>query len=257
VKPCREIPAGYFYFQANKYLNLLIQSGRKSMKNIVVITGAGISAESGIKTFRDDDGLWNNHRFEDLATPGAWAANPQLVLDFYNARRKQLLECEPNDAHCALVKLERKFDVQIITQNVDDLHERAGSKNVLHLHGELRKVRSTKHPDLIYELDGWELKLGDNCEKGFQLRPHIVWFGEMVPNIEKAIHFVRKADYLMVIGTSLMVYPAAGLLNYAPQSCSVTLIDPKTTVSNTNNHIQVIKENASVGVPQIVNKLMN
>lgn len=227
------------------------------MKQIVVLSGAGISAESGIKTFRDDDGLWQNHRFEELATPEAWASNPQLVLDFYNARRKQLLECEPNEAHKSLVKLESQYDVQIITQNVDDLHERAGSKNVLHLHGELRKVRSTKFPELIYELDGWELILGDKCEKGAQLRPHIVWFGEMVKNIEPAIQMVQNADHLLVIGTSLMVYPAAGLINYAPDDCPITLIDPKTSTDYQTRKIHLIKEKASIGVPKFVNELLN
>jgi NAD-dependent deacetylase len=227
------------------------------VKQIVVLSGAGISAESGIKTFRDDDGLWQNHRFEELATPEAWASNPQLVLDFYNARRKQLLECEPNEAHKSLVKLESQYDVQIITQNVDDLHERAGSKNVLHLHGELRKVRSTKFPELIYELDGWELILGDKCEKGAQLRPHIVWFGEMVKNIEPAIQMVQNADHLLVIGTSLMVYPAAGLINYAPDDCPITLIDPKTSTDYQTRKIHLIKEKASIGVPKFVNELLN
>jgi NAD-dependent deacetylase len=227
------------------------------VKKIVVLSGAGISAESGIKTFRDDDGLWQNHRFEELATPEAWASNPQLVLDFYNARRKQLLECEPNEAHKSLVKLESQYEVQIITQNVDDLHERAGSKNVLHLHGELRKVRSTKFPELIYDLDGWELKLGDRCEKGAQLRPHIVWFGEMVKNIEPAIQMVQNADHLLVIGTSLVVYPAAGLINYAPDFCPITLIDPKTSTDYQTRKIRLIKEKASTGVPKFVNELLN
>ncbi|MBG0781554.1 MAG: NAD-dependent deacylase [Bacteroidales bacterium] len=227
------------------------------MKQIVVLTGAGISAESGIKTFRDDDGLWQNHHFEKLATPEAWASNPQLVLDFYNARRKQLLECEPNEAHKALVKLESQYEVHIITQNVDDLHERAGSKNVLHLHGELRKVRSTKYPELVYELEGWELKLGDKCEKGTQLRPHIVWFGEMVATIEPAIQLVQKADHLIVIGTSLMVYPAAGLINFTQDNCPITLIDPKTNTDDQLRKIRLIKEKASTGVPKFVNELLN
>src|ERR1035437_1122490 len=164
------------------------------MKKIIVLTGAGISAESGIKTFRDSGGLWEEHRIEDVATFEGWQRNPQLVLTFYNERRKQLLKTEPNAAHKALVELESKYDVQIITQNVDDLHERAGSKNVLHLHGELKKVRSTEDDNLVYELDGWELKLGDNCEKGSQLRPHIVWFGEAVPMIEPAVLLSQDAD---------------------------------------------------------------
>lgn len=226
------------------------------MKTIVVLTGAGISAESGIKTFRDDDGLWRNHRFEELATPQAWQQNPQLVLDFYNTRRKQLLECEPNAAHLALAELEKHFEVQIITQNVDDLHERAGSTNVLHLHGELRKVRSTKDPDLVYLLDGWELKLGDNCEKGTQLRPHIVWFGELVPNIEVAVKQVQKADYFIVIGTSLLVFPAAGLVDFAPKNCPIALIDPKTQIRGEDANLRVIAEKAAIGVPKLVQELI-
>ncbi len=248
---------GIFLVLASKSLTLLSTSLTQKVKKIVVLSGAGISAESGIKTFRDDDGLWQNHRFEELATPEAWATNPQLVLDFYNARRKQLLACEPNEAHKALVKLESKYDVQIITQNVDDLHERAGSKNVLHLHGELRKVRSTKFPELIYELEGWELKLGDTCENGAQLRPHIVWFGEMVTNIEPAIKMVQKADHCIVIGTSLLVYPAAGLINYAPDNCPITLIDPKTNTEDQMRKIRLIKEKASIGVPNFVIELLN
>ena len=226
------------------------------MKKIVVLTGAGISAESGIKTFRDDDGLWRNHRFEDLATPNAWQQNPQLVLDFYNARRKQLLECKPNAAHLALADLENHFQVQIITQNVDDLHERAGSSQVLHLHGELRKVRSTKHPELVYLLDGWELKLGDNCERGAQLRPHIVWFGEYVPHIEEAIEQVKRADYFIVIGTSLVVYPAAGLVDFVPKNCPIFLIDPKTKLSDGSANLRVIAEKAAIGVPKLVQQLI-
>lgn len=228
----------------------------KALKKIIVFTGAGISAESGIKTFRDDDGLWNNHRFEELATPQAWHQNKQLVLDFYNARRKQLLECQPNAAHLALAELEKHYKVQVITQNVDDLHERAGSTEVLHLHGELRKVRSTKHPELVYLLDGWELKLGDNCERGAQLRPHIVWFGEDVPNIEEAIEQVMHADYFIVIGTSLVVYPAAGLLDFVPKNCPITLINPQAKTTDTSSNLRIIAENAAVAVPKLVNELI-
>jgi len=224
------------------------------LKSIVVLTGAGISAESGIKTFRDDDGLWQNHRFEELATPQAWAANPQLVLDFYNARRKQLFECEPNDAHKALTLLEKYFNVQIVTQNVDDLHERAGSSNVLHLHGELKKARSTVFPELVYDLDHWEMTLADSCERGTQLRPHIVWFGESVPNIEKAVHLVNQAHLFLVIGTSLQVYPAASLLAYA--NCPIVLIDPKAKPSYHRNDIQIIREKAAKGVPDFVKTLI-
>ncbi|MDO8898411.1 MAG: NAD-dependent deacylase [Bacteroidales bacterium] len=226
------------------------------MKRIVVLTGAGISAESGIKTFRDDDGLWRTHRFEDLATPEAWERNMQLVLDFYNERRKQLFEVEPNEGHHALVKLESYFHVDIITQNVDDLHERAGSKNVLHLHGELKKVRSTKNPGLVYTLDHWELKKGNKCAEGAQLRPHIVWFGEAVPNISKAIPITRKADIMIVVGTSLQVYPAAGLLDYAPSSIPVYLVDPKATASSYLTNVVYIKKTAATGLPELVGELI-
>ncbi len=225
------------------------------MKKIVVLSGAGISAESGIKTFRDADGLWNNYRIEEVASPVAWARNPQLVLDFYNIRRKQLYDVEPNAAHYALAKLEKDFDVEIITQNVDDLHERAGSSKVLHLHGELKKVRSTVDPSLVHTLDGWELKIGDFCEKGSQLRPHIVWFGEEVNNIIIAGSIVRKADILVVIGTSLQVYPAAGLLHHAFRNIPKFLIDPNAEPDRSVQNLTVIREKATVGVPQLVNQL--
>ncbi|MBU1009321.1 MAG: NAD-dependent deacylase [Bacteroidetes bacterium] len=227
------------------------------MKQIVVLTGAGMSAESGIKTFRDDDGLWRSHRFEDLATPEAWQRNPQLVLDFYNERRKQLFEVAPNAGHIALAKLENSFDVQIVTQNVDDLHERAGSKNVLHLHGELKKVRSTTNPSLVYTMDHWELKLGDVCAEGGQLRPHIVWFGEAVPNIGQAISLVKKADLLLVIGTSLQVYPAASLIGYAPHGVPVVLIDPKASPATHHLNLRIIRQTAAVGVPVFVDELLH
>ncbi|MEA3445575.1 MAG: Sir2 family NAD-dependent protein deacetylase, partial [Bacteroidota bacterium] len=191
------------------------------MKKLVVLTGAGISAESGIKTFREMGGLWEEYDVTEVASPEGWENNRELVNDFYNQRRKQLLETKPNDGHKGLVELEKYFDVRIITQNVDDLHERAGSSSILHLHGELKKVRSTGDPSLVYELDGWELKLGDKCEKGYQLRPHIVWFGEMVPAISEAAKICETADICAVIGTSLNVYPAAGLLNYLPSGVDV------------------------------------
>ncbi len=226
------------------------------MKHLVILSGAGMSAESGIKTFRDDDGLWRTHRFEDLASPQAWENNPQLVLDFYNERRKQLFEVEPNEGHRALARLQEKFQVQIITQNVDDLHERAGSKHVLHLHGELKKARSTTNPTLVYTLDHWELKLGDCCEEGSQLRPHIVWFGEPVPNISEAIRMVKKADMLFVIGTSLQVYPAAGLIDYAPHGIPVVLIDPKAMPAPHQTHIRVVRATAATGVPALVDELL-
>ncbi len=226
------------------------------MKKVVVLTGAGISAESGIKTFRDSDGLWENHRIEDVATYDAWVRNPQLVLDFYNQRRKQLREAEPNAAHCALVRLESKFKVRIITQNVDDLHERAGSTHVLHLHGELKKVRSTVDPNLVYTLDGWELKWGDTCEKGSQLRPHIVWFGEPVPAIMDAAAITQDADIFIVIGTSLNVYPAAGLVEVAPRKASKYIIDPKAEARPYINNLTVISQTAGTGVPELVATLL-
>ena len=227
------------------------------MKRLVVLTGAGMSAESGIRTFRDSDGLWENYSVEDVCTPEAWERNPQLVNQFYNERRKQLYEVEPNDGHRGLAELERDFHVQIITQNVDDLHERAGSSRVLHLHGELKKVRSCKNPNLITELDGWELKYGTTGEDGALLRPHIVWFGESVPAIEPAIELVRQADILVIIGTSLAVYPAASLLHYAPDSCPVFLIDPKIPDSVKNSSIHFIEQGASQGVALLKEKLKN
>ncbi len=218
------------------------------MKHIVVLTGAGMSAESGIATFRDTGGLWEQHRVEDVATPEGFRKNPQLVLDFYNARRKAAFEAQPNDGHIGLAEMESDYKVSIITQNVDDLHERAGSTNVLHLHGELSKVRSTADPSLIYTLtpDDAEIHLGDKCEKGSQLRPHIVWFGEAVPMIEQAMKIVQTADVLVVIGTSLNVYPAAGLLNYVPPATSIYLIDPNE-VKTSMYGVHFIRKGASEG----------
>jgi NAD-dependent deacetylase len=226
------------------------------MKKLVVLSGAGISAESGISTFRDADGLWENHRIEDVASPIGWHNNMDLVLEFYNLRRKQLFESEPNAAHYALVELEKYFDVEIITQNVDDLHERSGSSQVLHLHGELKKVRSMVDENLVYELKHWELKKGDLCEKGSQLRPHIVWFGEMVPAISKAVSIVQKADVLLIIGTSMLVYPAAGLVDYAPSGIPIFYIDPKADRQNYRNGIINITEKAGIALPQLVKKLI-
>lgn len=222
------------------------------MKHIVVLTGAGMSAESGISTFRDSGGLWEQHSVEDVATPEGFRRNPKLVLDFYNTRRKESFDTMPNKGHIGLAEMEKDFNVSIITQNVDDLHERAGSSNVLHLHGELSKVRSTLDPSLIYTLtqDNWEIKLGDKCEKGSQLRPHIVWFGEAVPMIEEAMHTVQKADILVVIGTSLNVYPAAGLLNFVRSGIPIFLIDPNE-VKTSRNDIYFIKEGASAGVEKL------
>lgn len=226
------------------------------MKKVVVLTGAGISAESGIRTFRDSDGLWEEHRIEDVATFDAWLRNPVLVQDFYNQRRKQLYEVEPNAAHFALAELEKKFDVQIITQNVDDLHERAGSSHVLHLHGELKKSRSTADPSLVYKIEGWELKMGDKCEKGSQLRPHIVWFGEDVPMIVPAAKFSEMADIFIVIGTSLNVYPAAGLIHSSSHSCLKYLVDPNDCRVGMIPNLTIIKEKAGTGVPKLVRQLL-
>jgi NAD-dependent deacetylase len=226
------------------------------MKKIVIISGAGISKESGISTFRDNDGLWRKHRFEDLASPEAWARNPQLVMDFYNQRRKQLFEVDPNPAHYALVELEKKFDVQVITQNVDDLHERAGSNKVIHLHGELKKVRSTSDESLVYTMDQWELKLGDTCELGSQLRPHIVWFGEPVPMIGKAMEEMYDADIVLIIGTSLFVYPAAGLINYAPKGAKCWYIDPNASEEIIKG-VNIIKEKAGDAIPKLVKQILD
>ncbi|MFL2582743.1 MAG: SIR2 family NAD-dependent protein deacylase [Flavobacteriales bacterium] len=226
------------------------------MQKIVVLSGAGISAESGISTFRDNNGLWENHKIEDVATPEAWEMNRELVVKFYNMRRKQLFEVEPNDGHRALVKLEEKFDVQIITQNVDDLHERAGSSNVLHLHGELKKVQSTLDSSLLYTMEDWELKVGDTCEKGGQLRPHIVWFGEEVPNILPAADMVSKADCLIVVGTSLNVYPAAGLIHEARQNIPIYLVDPSDVDTGFLKGVQIIQTNAGEGLTSLVNELL-
>lgn len=226
------------------------------MKKIVVLSGAGISAESGIKTFRDSDGLWEGHDIQEVATPEGWAKNKALVLDFYNQRRKQAQEVQPNAAHYALVELEKKFDVQIITQNVDDLHERAGSKKVLHLHGELLKSRSTVDPGLIYDMTHWEMKLGDKCEKGSQLRPHIVWFGEMVPMMDEAVKIVKEADIFIVIGTSLVVYPAAGLVDYVPDQAKLFVIDRNMPSISARPNLVLVEENATTGMQKVMKDLM-
>ena len=226
------------------------------MKKIVVLTGAGVSAESGLKTFRDHDGLWHNYRVEDVATPEAWERNMDLVLEFYNERRKNLAEAHPNAAHIALARLEGMYDVQIITQNVDDLHERGGSSNVMHLHGELKKVRSSADPSLVYELHGWELKKGDQCEKGSQLRPHIVWFGEPVPLIVEAASLCEQADILIIVGTSLQVYPAAGLIHYAFAGSPKYYIDPKAVAVPFIPNLEIIRKTAGEGVPELVERLL-
>ncbi|QRN40954.1 MAG: NAD-dependent deacylase [Neisseriaceae bacterium] len=222
-------------------------------KKLVILTGAGISQDSGIKTFRDEGGLWEGHPIEEVATPQAYRKNPQLVLDFYNARRRQLQTVEPNAAHYALKSLEKKYTVFIITQNVDNLHERAGSSNILHLHGELNKVRSTINENEVLEWYG-DLTLDDRDSQNHPLRPHIVWFGEAVPNIEKAIQITSEADILIIIGTSLQVYPAANLLHFTPKDTSIYLIDPNPIALD---GVTIIKAHASKGVPLLVHQLLS
>ena len=220
------------------------------MKKLVVLSGAGISAESGLATFRGADGLWEGHSIEEVATPQAWRQNPALVLEFYNERRKALKSVQPNDAHYALARAEQGLDVTIITQNVDDLHERAGSSKVIHLHGELRKVRSTAYPNDMYD---WyeDLNLGDKCKQGHQLRPHIVWFGEGVPLLGAASEIVRTADILLIVGTSLLVYPAAGLIHDVPAKSQVIYVDPQPSEDvRAMKHIRVLTSPASIGVSE-------
>jgi NAD-dependent deacetylase len=226
-------------------------------KHLVVFTGAGISAESGIKTFRDSDGLWENYRIEDVATPMAWQKDKKLVLDFYNQRRAQCLLAKPNAAHKALAQLEKQFKVSIITQNIDNLHERAGSTNVMHLHGQIMKSRSTIDPNLIYDIKGAELNLGDLCEKGSQLRPHIVWFGEAVPMMETACRVASKADIFVVIGSSLVVYPAAGLIDYAPKYIPKFIIDPNIPQVDHIHNITTIEATAVNGMKTLLKKLLD
>ncbi|NND62226.1 MAG: NAD-dependent deacylase [Flavobacteriaceae bacterium] len=220
---------------------------------ISVLTGAGISAESGLKTFRDSNGLWEGHDVMEVASPQGFAQNPELVLDFYNQRRRQLLEVEPNAAHLALASIEKSFDVSIITQNVDDLHERAGSTEVLHLHGELLKVRSTYDENLILD---WreDLHLGDFCEHNSQLRPHIVWFGEAVPMIEEAIRKVEISEIIIIVGTSMQVYPAAGLIQYANPESQIYFVDPNPSLTSTDR-IKVFSEKATAGVPKVIEEI--
>lgn len=227
------------------------------MKKLVVLSGAGMSAESGLKTFREMGGLWEQYDVYEVASPVAWQKDRSLVLRFYNERRKQLLESEPNSGHLGLVALEKQFDVRIITQNIDDLHERAGSRDVLHLHGEIRKARSTVDPGLIYDIEGWKLEEGDLCEKGSQLRPHVVWFGEAVPAIEEAAKVVSGADIFVIIGTSMNVYPAAGLINYVPGSAPIFVIDPNEVFISGHNRIKVIRKSAGEGVKFLQEELIN
>ena len=220
-------------------------------KKLVVLTGAGISAESGIATFRDANGLWEGHDVIDVASPQGWQKNQELVLDFYNQRRKNAHTVKPNAAHEALADLEKDFDVLIITQNVDDLHERAGSTNIIHLHGKLFESRSTLDPSLVYPIEGWELKKGDKCERGSQLRPNIVWFGEAVPMMEKAIEETLQADIFLVVGTSLVVYPAAGLVDYVDEGVPIFVVDPHLPYMRERPNLQRFEEKASTGMQKI------
>jgi NAD-dependent deacetylase len=227
------------------------------MKKIVILTGAGMSAESGIKTFRDADGLWEGHDVMEVASPEGFERNPALVLDFYNQRRQQLLKVMPNSAHEELAKLENSYDVHIVTQNVDDLHERAGSSKVIHLHGELLKARSTINDQLVYFREK-DIIIGDHCELNSQLRPHIVWFGEAVPMLDTAIEITMQADLLIIIGTSMQVYPAASLVNYVQKNTPIYFIDPKPSVSQNNfNNLTIISEKATIGVQYLVNQYLN
>jgi NAD-dependent deacetylase len=226
------------------------------MLKLVVLTGSGISRESGIKTFRETGGLWETYNVTEVASPEGWAKDMELVLSFYNERRKQLKDAKPNQGHSGLVDLANYFDVHIITQNIDNLHERAGSRNVLHLHGLLTQARSTGYPELIYDIGYNDIKPGDKCEKGHQLRPHIVWFGEAVSTIEEAAFISSTADIFAVVGTSLIVYPAAGLINYTPQGCPIYVIDPNEIMAPVYRKVEFIKEKASKGVEMLKHKLI-
>ncbi|MBK6264495.1 NAD-dependent deacylase [Marivirga sp. S37H4] len=227
------------------------------MKKLIVLTGAGISAESGIPTFRGADGLWEGHDVTAVASPDGWRKDKELVLDFYNQRRKAIQHALPNKGHQILAELESFFDVHIITQNIDDLHEKAGSSNILHLHGEIGKARSTVDPTLVYDIKGWELKVGDKCEKNSQLRPHIVWFGEIVPMIEPASRLVAQADILLVVGTSLQVYPAAGLIHEVKPGTPIYVVDPETPAYYGNEKINGIQKPASEGMKELKDILIS
>lgn len=225
------------------------------MKKLVVFTGAGISAESGIKTFRDSDGLWEEYDINEVATPEAWDKNPELVLKFYNMRREQVLKAEPNQAHRIVASLQDKYHVHVITQNIDNLHERAGSKRVLHLHGEIMKARSSAHPELVYDITEKPILIGDVCKKGSQLRPHIVWFGEAVPHMEEAYDIAASADIFIVVGTSLNVYPAAGIVDFTPLRIPKYLVDPGDFNASTVKNLVHIKEKASTGLALLAGEL--
>jgi NAD-dependent deacetylase len=227
------------------------------MDKLVVLTGAGVSQESGIPTFRDANGLWEGHRVEDVASPEGWERNPEIVLDFYNQRRKKAREVVPNRGHVIIAELQHHFDVVVITQNVDDLHERAGSKHVIHLHGSLFEARSTVDESLVYPVSGWQLNMGDKCEKGSQLRPNIVWFGEMVPLIEVAARHAREADIFLVVGTSMLVYPAAGLIDYVRYDAIKYVVDPNVPSISHVPGINIFQEKASSGLEKIKLELIN
>lgn len=226
-------------------------------KEIVIFSGAGMSAESGIQTFRDSNGLWENYRIEDVATPEAWKRNPDLVQQFYNLRRKQILEAKPNEAHLLIKDLENEFHITVITQNIDDLHERAGSTNVIHLHGNITLSKSSgpNQESTYYPIDGWELRLTDLCPEGYALRPHVVWFGEAVPMYDKAVELVKEADILIVIGTSLQVYPAAGIIHYASKANEKYIIDPGIAQMNIPSDFQGIEMSASEGIKKVLQKI--
>jgi NAD-dependent deacetylase len=227
------------------------------MKKLVVLSGAGISAESGIPTFRDSNGLWEGYDVMQVATPEGWRANPELVLEFYNQRRKKALEVKPNRGHEILAELEKHFDVTIVTQNVDNLHERAGSSHVIHLHGSLFESRSSVDESLVYPIEGWELNIGACCEKGSQLRPNIVWFGEMVPMMEVAASYAAKADIFIVVGTSMVVYPAAGLIHYVPYDTMKFIVDPKRPDVKNIPFTKFIEDKASTGMEVVRSELLN
>ena len=226
------------------------------MKKLVVLTGAGISAESGIATFRDANGLWEGHDVMEVASPQGWRKNPALVLDFYNQRRKNAHDAQPNPGHRTLAELEKYFKVTIVTQNVDNLHERAGSSQVIHLHGSLFQSRSTLNENLVYDIEGGEINMGDKCERGSQLRPNIVWFGEMVPLMEDAVREAETADIFMVVGTSLVVYPAAGLMHYVPDNKPIYVIDPHLPRISPRPNLHLIAEKAGIALPRIMEELI-
>lgn len=226
------------------------------MQKLVVLSGAGISQESGIPTFRDANGLWEGYRVEDVASPEGWQKNPGVVLDFYNQRRKRAREVKPNRGHEVIAELQEHFDVVVVTQNVDDLHERAGSKNVIHLHGSLFEARSTVDETLVYPISGWELNIGDTCEKGSQLRPNIVWFGEMVPLIEVGAHHASQSDIFLVVGTSMVVYPAAGLIDYVLYDAIKYIVDPNAPSLSHIQGVRTFREKASTGLEKVKQELL-